>query len=216
MDMEVTHSFVLNNCDKAITYLDEHERLMKRELPSHLYVKKHRELFPQWFRENVKKLNEMNFPAYIEKLLNMVVRPLSAELYTSRHVNGIKFLADDRNDKLCKKNNEKIDHRGLYDIPNRDPAADDDYGDVANQRLETSMVLGVDTLRDMTIVQEPYQVVGRLEIEIPIDSIMIDLGDLLQYNAPKRTNDDVDKPTNEEEWESESDDSDYIYSSSKD
>ena len=53
MDMEVAHWFVLNNCDKTITYLDEHEELMKREHPSHLYAKKHRELFPRWFCDNV-------------------------------------------------------------------------------------------------------------------------------------------------------------------
>ena len=48
-DMEVTHWFVLNNCDERMAYLDEHEEMMKREHPSHLYAKKHRDLFPQWF-----------------------------------------------------------------------------------------------------------------------------------------------------------------------
>ncbi|TQE05967.1 hypothetical protein C1H46_008391 [Malus baccata] len=38
--------------------------------------------------------------------------------------------------------------------------------------------------------------------------------DLPQHNACECANDDVDLPTNEEEWESESDDSDDIYSSS--
>ncbi|VVA38292.1 PREDICTED: transposon CACTA, partial [Prunus dulcis] len=50
-DMEVAHWFVLNNCDEIMAYLDEHEEMMKREHPSHLYAKKHRELFPQWFLE---------------------------------------------------------------------------------------------------------------------------------------------------------------------
>jgi hypothetical protein len=52
-DMEVAHWFVLNNCDEIIAYLDEHEEMMKREHPSHLYAKKHRESFPQWFVEYV-------------------------------------------------------------------------------------------------------------------------------------------------------------------
>ncbi|CAL9030086.1 unnamed protein product [Prunus brigantina] len=46
-DMEVAHWFVLNNCDEIMSYLDEHEEMMKREHPSHLYAKKHRELFPK-------------------------------------------------------------------------------------------------------------------------------------------------------------------------
>ncbi|VVA40734.1 PREDICTED: LOC109704510 isoform, partial [Prunus dulcis] len=50
-DIEVAHWFLLNNCDEIILYLDEHEEMMKREHPSHLYSKKHRELFPQWFLE---------------------------------------------------------------------------------------------------------------------------------------------------------------------
>ena len=52
-DMVVAHWFVLNNCDEIMAYLDEHEEMMKREHPSHLYAKKHRELFPQWFLEYV-------------------------------------------------------------------------------------------------------------------------------------------------------------------
>ncbi|CAL2257443.1 unnamed protein product [Prunus armeniaca] len=39
-DIEVAHWFVLNNCDEIMKYLDEHEDIMKREHPSHLYAKK--------------------------------------------------------------------------------------------------------------------------------------------------------------------------------
>ncbi|XP_048430866.1 uncharacterized protein LOC125472887 [Pyrus x bretschneideri] len=52
-DMEVAHWFILNNCDEALPYLEEHEKLMKREHPSHLYAKKHRDLFPSWFLAHV-------------------------------------------------------------------------------------------------------------------------------------------------------------------
>ncbi|KAI5350980.1 hypothetical protein L3X38_003871 [Prunus dulcis] len=55
-DMEVAHWFVLNNCDEIMAYLDEHEQMMKREHPSHLVARKHRELFPQWFLDSVNKL----------------------------------------------------------------------------------------------------------------------------------------------------------------
>ena len=51
--MEVAHWFVLNNCDEITAYLEEHEDMMKREHPSHLYAKKHRDLFPKWFLEYV-------------------------------------------------------------------------------------------------------------------------------------------------------------------
>ncbi|XP_068317061.1 uncharacterized protein [Pyrus communis] len=51
-DMEIAHWFILNNCDETLPYLEEYEQLMKREHPSHLYAKKHCELFPSWFREH--------------------------------------------------------------------------------------------------------------------------------------------------------------------
>ncbi|BBH01549.1 hypothetical protein Prudu_011844 [Prunus dulcis] len=61
-DMEVAHWFVLNNCDEIMAYLDEHEQMMKREHPSHLVARKHRELFPQWFLDSVNKLKSSNSP----------------------------------------------------------------------------------------------------------------------------------------------------------
>ncbi|CAL2248342.1 unnamed protein product [Prunus armeniaca] len=72
-DMEVAHWFVLNNCDEIMAYLDEHEEMMKREHPSHLYANKHRELFPQWFLDSVKKLKSSNSPTYSDELYNLVV-----------------------------------------------------------------------------------------------------------------------------------------------
>ncbi|XP_050109451.1 uncharacterized protein LOC126588404 [Malus sylvestris] len=75
-DMEVAHWFVLNNCDEALPYLEEHEQLMKREHPSHLYAKKHRDLFPSWFHAHV----------------------------SCCHVNGVKFLGATRDDKLSTQN----------------------------------------------------------------------------------------------------------------
>ncbi|KAM3014880.1 hypothetical protein FF2_027528 [Malus domestica] len=120
MDMEVAHWFVLNNCDETLTYPDEHEELIKQEHPSHLYAKKHRELFPQWFCENVKKLKEMNLPAYTEELYNLAIGPLSAELYFGCHVNGIKFLVADRDDKLRTQNS------GVH-VPSAGDIADIDF-----------------------------------------------------------------------------------------
>ena len=63
----------------------------------------------------------------------------------------------------------------------------------------TSTKLDAETLRDMIVVQELYQVVGDPEVEIPIDSIMIGLEDLPQHNALEHANDDVDVPTDKEE-----------------
>lgn len=43
---------------------------------------------------------------------------------------------------------------------------------------------------------------------MPIQSITINLSDLLQYNAADGANDNVDLPTDEDEWDSENDDND--------
>ncbi|CAL9005438.1 unnamed protein product [Prunus brigantina] len=276
-DMQVAHWFVLNNCDEIMAYLDEHEEMMKREHPSHLYATKHRQLFPQWFLETVNKLKSSNSPIYSEELYNLAFGPIRAELFSGCHVNGIKFLGAARDDKLCTQNNGvhvpgggestdidfydkltmvvqllykdryqvimfkcrwfdtnpnrqgsvKIDHglvsvninrtwydddpfilanmakqivylddpkagsgwkvvqhmdqRNVYAIPELDPTDND----VTNQRLESSMENDAETLRDTNVIQEPFQVQGVSSIEIPIQSITIDLGDLPRYDAEK-------------------------------
>ncbi|CAL8136465.1 unnamed protein product [Prunus armeniaca] len=62
-----------------------------------------------------------------------------------------------------------------------------------------------ETLRDTNVIQEPFQLQGVSSIEIQIQSITIDLGDLLRYNVPVSPNYESDE---EEDWETESDDSD--------
>ncbi|KAB2599488.1 hypothetical protein D8674_009759 [Pyrus ussuriensis x Pyrus communis] len=103
-DMEVAHWFILNNCDEALPYLEEHEQLMKREHPSHLYAKKHRDLFPSWFHAHMNKLKELNSPSYDEELYNLARGPLHVELFSGCHVNGIKFLGATRDDKSSTQN----------------------------------------------------------------------------------------------------------------
>ncbi|BBH02416.1 hypothetical protein Prudu_012962 [Prunus dulcis] len=88
---EVAHWFVLNNCDEIMAYLDEHEQMMKREHPSHLVARKHRELFPQWFLDSVNKLKSSNSPTYSDELYNLAFGPIRAELFSGCNVNGVKF-----------------------------------------------------------------------------------------------------------------------------
>ncbi|CAL8105212.1 unnamed protein product [Prunus armeniaca] len=103
--MEVMHWFVLNNCDEIMAYLVEHEEMMKREHPSHLYATKHRELFSQWFLETVNKLKSSNSPTYSEELYKLAFGSIRAELFSGCHVNGVKFFGTIRDDKLCTQNN---------------------------------------------------------------------------------------------------------------
>ncbi|BBG93410.1 hypothetical protein Prudu_001412 [Prunus dulcis] len=102
-DMEVAHWFVLNNCDEIMAYLDEHEQMMKREHPSHLVARKHRELFPQWFLDSVNKLKSSNSPLTVMSYI-LAFGPIRAELFSGCNVNGVKFLGAARDDKLCTQN----------------------------------------------------------------------------------------------------------------
>ncbi|BBG93085.1 Ankyrin repeat family protein [Prunus dulcis] len=305
-DMEVAHWFVLNNCDEIMAYLDEHEQMMKREHPSHLVARKHRELFPQWFLDSVNKLKSSNSPTYSDELYNLAFGPIRAELFSGCNVNGVKFLGAARDDKLCTQNSgvhvpgggestdidfygklttvvqllykdryqvimfkcrwfdtnpnragsvkidhgvlsvninrtwydddpyilanmasqivylddpkagngwkvvQKMDHRNVYDIPELD-ASDNDVDNVADQRLESSMENDAETLRDTNVIQEPFQIEGVSSVEIPIQSITIDLGDLPRYDVavgPSNADDAVIEEEEEEDWETESDDSD--------
>ncbi|KAI5352881.1 hypothetical protein L3X38_005773 [Prunus dulcis] len=83
---------------------DEHEQMMKREHPSHLVARKHRELFPQWFLDSVNKVKSSNSPTYSDELYNLAFGPIRAELFSGCNVNGVKFLGAARDDKLCTQN----------------------------------------------------------------------------------------------------------------
>ncbi|CAL9013163.1 unnamed protein product [Prunus brigantina] len=109
---------------------------------------------------------------------------------------------------------QKMDHRNVYAIPELDPT-DNDVDNVADQRLESSLENDAETLRDTNVIQEPFPIQGVSSIEIPIQSITIDLGDLPRYDvAVGSSNDDdvviekAEEEEEEEDWETESDDSD--------
>ncbi|CAL9012898.1 unnamed protein product [Prunus brigantina] len=182
-DMEVAHWFVLNNCDEIMAYLDEHEEMMKREHPSHLVARKHREL--TWYDDD---------PYILANMATQIVY-----LDDPKAGNGWKVV-------------QKMDHRNVYAIPELDPT-DNDIDNVADQRFESSMENDAETLRDTNVIQEPFQIQGVSSIEIPIQSITIDLGDLPRYDvAVGPTNDDdvvieEEEEEEEEDCETESDDS---------
>ncbi|CAL8084878.1 unnamed protein product [Prunus armeniaca] len=108
---------------------------------------------------------------------------------------------DDPKARSGWKVDQHMDQRNVYAIPELDPIDND----VTDQRLESSMENDAETLRDTNVIQEPFQVQGVSSIEIPIQSITIDLGDLQRYDVPVGPNYESDE---EEDWETESDDSD--------
>ncbi|CAL8091521.1 unnamed protein product [Prunus armeniaca] len=101
----------------------------------------------------------------------------------------------------------KVIQRNVYGIPELDPT-NNDVDNVAAQRLESSMKNDAETLQYTNVIQEPFQIQGVSSIEIPIQSITIDLGDLPQYDVAVGPNNDDDVVIEEEDWETESDDSD--------
>ncbi|CAL9006890.1 unnamed protein product [Prunus brigantina] len=98
---------------------------------------------------------------------------------------------------------QKMDQRNVYAIPELDPT-DNEVDNVADQRFESSMENDAETLRDTNVIQEPFQLQGVSSLEIPIQSITIDLGNLPRYEVPVGPNDESD---DDEDWETESDDS---------
>ncbi|KAM2031882.1 hypothetical protein ACFX1T_013964 [Malus domestica] len=70
------------------------------------------------------------------------------------------------------------------------------------------MESGAETLQDTNLIQEPFQIDRVSSIEISIQSITIDLGNIPRYDSPVRMNDDGDVPIDDKEWDTENDDSD--------
>ncbi|KAM1597016.1 hypothetical protein ACFX1Z_031957 [Malus domestica] len=66
------------------------------------------------------------------------------------------FYIDDPKARRGWKVVQRDEHKGVYDIPDRDPLDNDDDDNFANQLLETSLEIGAETLQDRNIVQEPF------------------------------------------------------------
>ncbi|CAL2271417.1 unnamed protein product [Prunus armeniaca] len=98
---------------------------------------------------------------------------------------------------------QQMDQKNVYAIPELDPT-DNHVDKVTDQRLESSMETDAETLRDTNVIQDPFQLQRVSSIEILIQSITIDLGDLLRYEVPVGPNNESDE---KEDWETESDDS---------
>ncbi|KAM1724129.1 hypothetical protein PS2_022000 [Malus domestica] len=99
-----------------------------------------------------------------------------------------------------------MDHKNVYAILEQDPT-DYDVDNVVDQHLESSMENDAETFRDTNLNQETFQIQGVSSIEIQIQSITINLGDLPRYDVAMGPNDDGDVVMEEEDWETESDDS---------
>ncbi|CAN6586007.1 unnamed protein product [Malus baccata var. baccata] len=188
-DMDVAHWFVPNNCDETLSHLDEHENMMKEAHPSHLYAKKH----------------PSNSPAYSEELYNLAFGQICVELHGSvktdhglLSVNTTKTWYNDDPYILATMAKQIV----YLDDPKsgrEQDHTDNDINNVADQRLESFMESGAETLRDTNLIQERFQIDGVSSIEIPIQSITIDLGNIPRYDGPVRTNDDGDVPIDDKE-----------------
>ena len=53
----------------------------------------------------MNKLKSSNSPTYSDELYNLAFGPIRAELFSGCNVNGVKFLGEARDDKLCTQNN---------------------------------------------------------------------------------------------------------------
>ncbi|CAL8119263.1 unnamed protein product [Prunus armeniaca] len=85
-----------------------------------------------------------------------------------------------------------MDQRNVYAIPELDPT-ENDVDNVTDQWFESSMETDAETLRDTNVIQELFQLQGVSSIEIPIQSITIDLGDLQRYEVPVGPNNESDE-----------------------
>ncbi|BBN70452.1 hypothetical protein Prudu_1478S000100 [Prunus dulcis] len=230
-DMEVAHWFVLNNCDEIMTYLDEHEEMMKREHPSHLVAQKHRELFPQWFLDSVNKLKSSNSPTYSDELYNLVFGPIRAEFGV--HVPGggestnidfygklttvVQLLYKDRYQVIMFKcrwfdsnpnrpGSVKIDH-GLLSVNINITWYDDDPYILANMATQIVYLDDLKAGSSWKVVQKmDHRNVYAIPELDPTDndvdnSITIDLVDLPRFDVAVGPSNDSDVVIEEEEEE---------------
>ncbi|CAL8137305.1 unnamed protein product [Prunus armeniaca] len=211
-DMEVAHWFVLNNCDEIMAYLDEHEEMMKREHPSHLYANKHRELFPQWFLDSVKKLKSSNSPTYSDELYNLVVMLTASNFWglhkmtscvrkTAVSMSQCRWFDTNPN----RPRSVKIDH-GLLSLNINRTWYDDNPYILANMATQIVYLDDPKAGSGWKVVQkmDHWNVYAILELD-PTDN---DVDNVVDQLGPSNDDDVVIVEEEEEDWETKSDDSD--------
>ncbi|WMV49449.1 hypothetical protein MTR67_042834 [Solanum verrucosum] len=113
-DLDITRWYVLNNCEEAELFLQEH----KEELLNQAVVnidEKHKEQFPLWFKRKIMQLYTKEKSTSIKKLYPLAMGPdVRGRTHTGCIVNGVRYHIQ-RRDELRKSQNCGIVVAGYHE-----------------------------------------------------------------------------------------------------
>ncbi|XP_060209378.1 uncharacterized protein LOC132636500 [Lycium barbarum] len=113
-DLDMARWYVLNNCEEAEYFLQEHkEELVKQDVGN--IEEKHREQFPLWFKRKILKLYNKDKSMSIKKLYPLAMESdVRGRKHTGYVINGVRYLIQ-RRDELRKSQNCGIVVAGYHE-----------------------------------------------------------------------------------------------------
>ncbi|KAM3238171.1 hypothetical protein P3L10_013201 [Capsicum annuum] len=113
-DFDMAQWYVLNNCEEAEPFLEEHKKeLLKQGVVD--IEKKYKELFPSWFRRKIMQLFNKEKSRSIMKVYPFAIGPdVHGTKRTGCIINSVRYHIQQR-DELRKSQNCGIVVRGLHE-----------------------------------------------------------------------------------------------------
>ncbi|XP_060215669.1 uncharacterized protein LOC132642553 [Lycium barbarum] len=113
-DLDMARWYVLNNCEEAESFLQEHkEELVKQDVGN--IEEKHREQFPLWFKRKILKLYNKDKSMSIKKFYPLAMESdVRGRRHTGCVINGVRYLIQ-RRDELRKSQNCGIVVAGYHE-----------------------------------------------------------------------------------------------------
>ncbi|XP_060182468.1 uncharacterized protein LOC132612162 [Lycium barbarum] len=113
-DLDMARWYVLNNCEEAESFLQEHkEELVKQDVGN--IEEKHREQFPLWFKRKILKLYNKDKSMSIKKLYPLAMESdVRGRRHTGCVTKGVRYLIQ-RRDELRKSQNCGIVVAGYHE-----------------------------------------------------------------------------------------------------
>ncbi|KAK9053298.1 hypothetical protein SSX86_029931 [Deinandra increscens subsp. villosa] len=129
--------YILNNCQEAQPYLEEHLQVLKSKHPqSSDFTEMQRSTFPAWFATRIRENYNLNPSQINEELYSLSSLPDNRVIYHKGYiVNGVKFLVKSRDD--CRQ----TQNCGIT-VPGVHNDVQDDYYGYLDEVIELSFIKG--------------------------------------------------------------------------
>ncbi|KAH0670773.1 hypothetical protein KY290_026168 [Solanum tuberosum] len=194
-DFDMARWYVLNNCEEAEPFLQEHKEELLKQIVVNI-EDKHREQFPLWFKRKIQQLYNKEKLMSIKKLFPLAIEPdVRGRTHTGCIVNGVRFHVQ-RRDELRKSQNCGIVIAGYHENEKENSEPERDELHITNDEVYQDI-----SLENDSIVNDTVDILSQLHRD-DVDSIILD-ANVIKLEA--QTEHEVEIDHNEDDSDQEDD-----------